>query len=445
MSSEECLVFIGDVHAQYDQLQELLKSVDFDLDDADSMAYCPFVTLVFVGDLIDNSAQPGIDHGKTLALVHQLHQAGRAQCIMGNHEFNAIGFWMRHPVTGLPLREHTQVHRAQHQGFLDEVGEGSECHQQWVEWFMTLPLFVDFGHVRSVHACWDDDAIARLRPYLNEHNALRKEHWVDAFNPEHELYALCELLLKGPETALPEGLCFYDRMGHPRTSVRQRWWLEQATTYRELAQVSRDMRRLVPDLPLPAPWQGPDLDVPVVVGHYALEGVPGPLSNRVICVDYSGASAERPLVSYTITIDEENPGPHFPSESHYFSPWLSTYLGSAGDGMNRQMWKLLEEEPVWQLSSAQHGEFVAHVDEILWRWWDPVNINWLDECRNEYYGYVDNVTTVALLGDLDTLAGFLLCLETTHFGSNHDNTRCGRVARRIMDALHDCGETNDLH
>ena len=44
----------------------------------------------------------------------------------------------------------------EHQAFLAEVA-GKPLHTEIIEWFKTLPLWLDMGGIRVVHACWNDD------------------------------------------------------------------------------------------------------------------------------------------------------------------------------------------------------------------------------------------------------------------------------------------------
>ncbi len=293
------LIFIGDIHGQYRKLCALLEHLDVISDLTQERR-----KLVFIGDLIDNGPGDGIDHQSTLALVKGLCEQGLACCLMGNHEFNAVGWALNHPGDGLPLRPHNVNNRNQHQRFLADVGEGSEQHQAWIDWFKKRPLFHDFGHVRAIHACWDESTIQRIRPYLNADNSLKVEHRPDAFNESHELYELCETLLKGPELELPLGYNFFDKTGIERDRVRKKWWCEGAKTYRDIAQVQPDMVSRIPSMPLAAVHSNPVIDVPVVIGHYTLAGLPAPLSEKVVCVDYNAASTQGELVAYCWWHDE---------------------------------------------------------------------------------------------------------------------------------------------
>ena len=45
-------------------------------------------------------------------------------------------------------------------------------------------------------------------------------------------FEAAEVLLKGPETELPDGRSFRDKDGNLRTEARLRWWDKSATTFR---------------------------------------------------------------------------------------------------------------------------------------------------------------------------------------------------------------------
>ena len=81
--------------------------------------------------------------------------AGSAVVLMGNHEFNALAYATRDPENPDQfLRPHNDKNRKQHKCFLEEVGEGSTLHRELLEWFATLPLWLDLSGLNVVHACW---------------------------------------------------------------------------------------------------------------------------------------------------------------------------------------------------------------------------------------------------------------------------------------------------
>lgn len=283
------LAFIGDVHGRHEKLNRLLTVLD---------AREPGIFYVFMGDLIDNKPDPALNQLKVLTRVKALVDAGRALCLMGNHELNAVGWALGHPRSGEPLRAHSSNNRKQHGAFLAEVGEGSAAHQQWLAWFRQRPLYADFGDIRAVHACWDPQALEILAPALNPDRSLLENRWQDAFNPHHPLNHAVDTLLKGPELPLPDGYTFTDKAGHLRRNIRVRWWLQQAYSYRQLAQVPPAAEEAIPDLPLPERVMFTPPPVTVVIGHYTLSGAPRALSEKVICVDYNAAKGDFPLVAW---------------------------------------------------------------------------------------------------------------------------------------------------
>ncbi|NQZ52063.1 MAG: hypothetical protein HRT95_18385, partial [Moritella sp.] len=212
------LYFIGDVHARHSKLITLLEHLDFDVTEPNSSANDG--KLVFIGDLIDSVPNCDGDHLALLNQVESLVKSNHAFCLLGNHEFNAIG-WATQKVDGNWARPHTENNKIQHHAFLEAVTEGSKEHGRWVTWFKSLPLFVDFESVRAIHACWDEQVIESIKPYLNPDNSLKEAHWLDAFDETHELFTLCEILLKGPER-LAE-IPFKDKTGKIRTQERIKW------------------------------------------------------------------------------------------------------------------------------------------------------------------------------------------------------------------------------
>lgn len=292
----ENLIFIGDVHGQYKKLTTLLTHLNFDISDANSQVAT--AKLVFVGDLIDNSFENNPDHIATLTLVKLLVDKGIAYCIMGNHELNAIAWATPSTTKGEWLRPHSDNNLKQHAAFLEEVTEGSFVHQEWIHWFKTLPLYLDFGFVRCIHAYWNTNYIEQLQQYINADNSLNDQYWSQTFDKSHELYQLTETLLKGPEIALPEGYSFFDKMRTERTNFRVRWWLDNEKIHQDIAKMGPKSVNCIHHIELPDVCNNQAQDVPVVIGHYTLAEKLAPLSEKVVCVDYNAAKGSNPLVAY---------------------------------------------------------------------------------------------------------------------------------------------------
>lgn len=298
---------IGDVHGHADALTALL--VDLGYRETGGAWRHPERQALFVGDFIDR----GPKQLETVDLVRRMVDAGSAKAIMGNHEFNAIAWFMPDPeCPGEYLRKHHSAkygdkNRRQHQAFLSAV-EGTPRHEEYVSWFLSLPLFLDLPELRVVHACWHPSALDLLRPYLTEDHRMKLETMILATRepddesekdtPDLTVFKAVEAVLKGVEVPLPKPHTFRDKDGHERDRVRVRWWDNQATDYRRAAMLPVNERAAFPEDPVPKhALVGHDGGKPVFVGHYWLTGMPSILSDKVACLDYSVAKGGK-LVAY---------------------------------------------------------------------------------------------------------------------------------------------------
>ena len=279
---------IGDVHGCYNQLVELLHRLGYS-DESGAYRHSSR-QVVFVGDLIDRG--PGqVD---VLRLVRAMADAGTALVVMGNHEFNAIAYATPNPdQPGEYLRRHSEKNNSQHAEFLAQIGGGSADHVDVVKWFTTLPLWLDLGDLRVVHACWEPSAMTGLgTPYLDE------QLLVAASTSGNDVYQWVEHLCKGPEVRLPAGHTFHDKEGNRRTEARLRWWDAKPLTYASACEVPPNCTPPLPDTTIQdLPVDLYNHDVPVIFGHYWRDWPSIELTNTTACVDYSAVKGG-PLVAY---------------------------------------------------------------------------------------------------------------------------------------------------
>ncbi len=286
---------IGDIHGHADRLEVLLTELGYR--HRGGAWRHPSRAAIFVGDFVDRG--PG--QLRTLELVRAMMDAGSARAVMGNHEFNAIAWATPDPLRdGHHLRsrhgEKGAKNRHQHQAFLSEVGEDTDDHRQWVEWFLSLPIWIEEPDFRVVHACWSPRHVAALSPTLSE-GRLTLETAEAASRKGSPAYEAIETLLKGAEVELPSGHTFTDKDGHVRDAIRTKWWDPTLTTYRSAYIGPPGVE--MPDLPIPFSETLPAPDRPAFIGHYWLDAreALSPLTDRVACVDYSVAKGG-PLVAY---------------------------------------------------------------------------------------------------------------------------------------------------
>ena len=295
MSTAERLKYdiIGDVHGRFDLLVQLLSLLGYR--EYDGVFRHETRSAIFVGDLIDRGPQ----QVEVVRTVRRMVEAGTALAVMGNHEFNAVAFAHHY-------RPHTHDNVRNHQAFLDQFADPT-LYRETITWFASLPLWLDLGSLRVVHAYWGNEAIERVRETLGGPYVTTREQWeLAATKPSNphgpSLFSDVELLLKGPETGIGKyGLPkFRDKGGTVRGRMRLRWWDGDNATIRsvlDLASAGRNEDGSVP-------WTGGDLDqpptpedarfayhddVPVFYGHYwrKWESDDVGLTPHAACTDFS--------------------------------------------------------------------------------------------------------------------------------------------------------------
>jgi hypothetical protein len=288
---------IGDIHGHADKLEGLLDHLGYRFRDG---AYRhPSRTAIFVGDFIDRGPRQ-VD---SVLTVRRMVDAGSALAIMGNHEFNAIAWHTPDPdLPGEYLRPHGgdvgAKNRHQHEAFLAAVEHDPRLHQELIDWFLTLPLWLDLPGLKVVHACWHEDHMHSLSSALTPGRQLSPEAGIAASRRGSPEYLAVETLTKGIEVPLPDGHAFHDKDGHRRSNARIRWWNDSANTYRDLALMPVEARERLPDLPLPPGVRSRQTDArPIFFGHYWMQGRPAPQTPIAACVDYS-AGMGGDLVAY---------------------------------------------------------------------------------------------------------------------------------------------------
>ena len=315
---------IGDIHGCATKLTDLLEGLGYRRDESGVYRHSER-TVIFVGDLIDR----GDEQLQALQLVKAMVDAGSAQIVMGNHEFNAIAWATDHPETGQPLREHTDHNRTQHEAFL-ALTEEQQAH--YIDWFKTLPLWLDLGEIRVIHACWHPESIDVVMAATNGSGQLTTvEDYVEATRKGSALFDAVEVLIKGPEISLPEhGLDPYwdHEANKERSKARIRWWDHDASTLPELAELRNAKLKNEDPYPAYASRQVNDPrylsyvykdDVPLFYGHYWRQWEPvhrDEWTTYTACVDFS-ATRGGTLVAYRWSgepeIKRENYVPHDPA------------------------------------------------------------------------------------------------------------------------------------
>ena len=288
---------IGDVHGCAEALEQLLERLGYRRQDG--VWRHPRRMALFLGDIIDR----GPHIREALHIVRDMVEAGQALCIMGNHEFSALGWATPAPPGSgrLFVREHIRRHAI----LLQETHRQFEAYpaewQAFLDWFQNLPLFIDAGTFRLVHACWDSALIDMLRVHFPE-GRVDRAFVRAAGRPESFAAQAFNRLLRGLDMRLPEGVVLTSREGFPRTFFRTKFWEEDPQTYGDIVFQPEPLPDHVAATPLTPPQKrellryGPD-EPPLFVGHYWRDGRPAPIRHNLACLDYS-AVLEGRLVAY---------------------------------------------------------------------------------------------------------------------------------------------------
>ena len=277
---------IGDIHGHADELMDLLERLGYE--QTEGCYGHPDRQVIFVGDFIDR----GPKIREVLHLVRAMIDNETALAVMGNHEFNAIAFRTNNPrEPGTFLRRHEEKNVHQHSETLKQLNDRELA--EFVDWFRTLPPWLELDGLRVVHACWDRQSIEVCRDAASRFGSFTDAFMHQACYRSTELFEAVEDVLKGKEVPLPNGVTMRDKDGFSRTNIRVQWYRSpHGETYRNFALPSRPE---IPDVPIPETFYEkidpyPQSDIPVFCGHYWLsENTPSLLADNVCCLDYSVA------------------------------------------------------------------------------------------------------------------------------------------------------------
>lgn len=290
---------IGDVHGCAHTLEHLLDRLGYQKHGgvwrhARRMA-------VFLGDVIDRG--PRIR--EALHIVHDMVEAGQALCIMGNHEFNALG-WST-PAPPGSGKQYVREHTPRHARLIDETLTQFAHHpgdwHDFLAWFYEMPLFVDAGRFRVVHACWDGALIDLLRQQYADGRV--DEHFVQAAAVPGSFACMAfDRLLRGTDMRLPHGQTMTSGDGLTRAFFRTKFWEDNPQTYGDIVFQPDALPEPVAQTLLSPVEKNKllryDVEQPLLfVGHYWRSGTPAPIRANLACLDYSAVLYGK-LVAYRL-------------------------------------------------------------------------------------------------------------------------------------------------
>jgi hypothetical protein len=286
---------IPDIHGDNARLQHTLLALGYNLT-GDIWRHPQGRKAAFLGDFIDG----GTDNRLVIEQVRAMLNHDTAVAIMGNHELNALLYHSEgknsDAIADGFMRSHSPKNFKQHQSFLWEYPlenhnlDSGLLTKDVLDWFLSLPLFLELDGLRLVHACWDQVSIDRVLEKRPDAKLTRED--LQEIALENQPSPLCRAvitLLKGPEVALPLGYSFLDKGNNKRFEVRVKWWASSGSQWAD-AVLSVANPDSLPKGPFPTDFdiQFYETDAPpVFFGHYKRDGKPIKIdAHNVMCLDY---------------------------------------------------------------------------------------------------------------------------------------------------------------
>lgn len=272
---------IGDVHGHAPLLKKLLLELGYKKT-PDGYSH-PSRKAVFVGDFINRGPQIR----KTLNTIRTMVENGNALAILGNHEINTIITHLEDK-KGAPLVKPPVKNLLSAIKTINEFANHPDEWQDHLKWLRTLPLFLELGGIRVVHACWSDNAVEYLKNNLPKGKIKKGVFRNIHKNNGSELARNVWLLTKGVNFKMPGDLKIITNKGISPRSFRMRWWEQPAgKTFEELSFESkfRLPSYTVPPEILPDSIPYPH-DAPIVFfGHYCRKNGPHIIKPNICCLD----------------------------------------------------------------------------------------------------------------------------------------------------------------
>lgn len=297
MSMHQGYDLIGDIHGCGLTLIDLLEQMGYTK--RGGVYQHPKRKVVFLGDIVDR----GPNIRLACHIVKEMVDAGHADIVMGNHEYNAVTYLteappgMRQPF----LRPHTPRNTFIVEQTLEQFANYPQEFSEYLDWFTTLPLFNEYEHFRVVHACWDAPMIDEFKRRYGG-NTLTKSLLPESIQTDSFLYQMLDRILRGTSLRLPDGRSMTAKDGMVRQFFRTKFWAGEPKRYDDVL--------FQPD-PLPEDLQyallseeekeqllfyGPE-EKPLFIGHYWMAGLPEPIVPNIACLDYSAVKYGR-LAAY---------------------------------------------------------------------------------------------------------------------------------------------------
>jgi hypothetical protein len=84
--------------------------------------------------------------------------------------------------------------------------------------------------------------------------------------------------------------------------------------------------------------------------------------------------------------------------------------------------------------TSNQKEIYNLLDELLWKEWDPIGVNDIEDVRDEYQSYTPAIFSFKINGaDKVKIGEYLYKIETINMGLQGNKFRCEEIAQKIID------------
>lgn len=284
---------IGDVHGHASLLKKLLLKMGY-VKTNGHYAH-PSRKAIFVGDFINR----GSEIRKTIRIIRAMVESGSGHAILGNHELNAIIYHLKDK-QGFSLVKQPSKYFISLFKTINEYSSDSNEWQEHLKWMRSLPLYLDLGEIRVVHACWSDEAV-QVADSIYEAGKIKKKIFRKIHRKsDSKISRSVWLLTKGVNLKMPGDLKIATNKGVSPRSIRTRWWDKlEGKTFEQISFESKFKlpEYTVPREILPQTYPYPPEAPIVFVGHYCRGRGPHIVKPNVCCVD-SCVTGSKTLLAY---------------------------------------------------------------------------------------------------------------------------------------------------
>lgn len=288
---------IGDVHGCAISLCLLLDRMGYRR--INGVYRHPHRRVVFIGDIVDR----GPHIREALHIVRAMVDAGEADIIMGNHEYNLLCYLTPKADGEGYLRAHTARHQRILQQTLDQFHGHEYELQEYMEWFLQLPLFIETDRFRAVHACWHQTLIDQFVEQRGG-NRIDKAFLLRSAEEGSFEWEVMDRLLRGTHLRLPNDEVIVSKDGFKRRFFRTKFWSDNPQRMGDVVfqpdplpeHIAR--RELTDSQRADLLHYGPDEKL-LFMGHYWCEGTPAPIRDNIACLDFSAVKYGK-LVAYRL-------------------------------------------------------------------------------------------------------------------------------------------------